>query len=140
MASQRKLIREALTNLLKANPPAGVSVTSVFSNRVEAYHSDELPSVSVFTDDETATPRDTTNQRYRRALNVRVEIRTEVIGSMDDSFDEIADSVETTFLAQQGIAQAQGIRLLSTETGIAGETSQTAIGICTLSFEIAYTK
>ncbi|MDX9731067.1 MAG: hypothetical protein RBT63_04795 [Bdellovibrionales bacterium] len=141
MASQRKPIRHAVTAILKAATIAEVNSNNIFSNRIEAYEKQELPAISIFTEEEDPVPYSTENKKYRRALTLRIETCVHAKSDLDDKLDDISDAIEELLLERQDLnGTAQGLTLLSTSMELSGESAESSIGVCIQVFEINYTK
>jgi hypothetical protein len=91
MSAQRKLIRQAFAEHLKNKTPAG---KNVFPSRSEPlWDQIELPAICIYAGRENITIQDESPRKYRRELEIRVEIG--VTGSdADDQLDDIGDAVE----------------------------------------------
>ncbi len=139
MASKRKQIRQAVASLLKT--PAISGLGNVFSNRIEAYEQSELPAASVFAAIEDPRPRDTSNSRYIRTLNLIVEVVVEANKDLDDKLDDWSDVIEERILTNQELGGlATGITYTGTELVLEGESAQESVGTARINFEIQYIK
>mgnify|MGYP001239177860 CR=1 FL=1 len=139
MSSKRKDIRDAIAALLLA--PAIPKVVGVFANRIELFDKSELPGVAIYSSDENAVPRDTSNSRYIRSMNLVVEVIAQANSGLDDDLDEISDAIEERILGNQELGGlAVGIAYLSTEIVLEGESVQAAVGAARINFEIKYIK
>lgn len=135
MAHKRTDIREAVKTMLLSNTIAGLNV---YSNRVSAFWKSELPSISIFTTEEEATPRDLGNKSYIRTMQLRLEVHAEATEDLDDLLDDAAVQVEDIMNADQGLlGTAIGSKLTTTSIELAGDAS-TPVGVCSLNFEIKY--
>lgn len=132
---KRQLIREAVKEMLLNETDAG---EKVYSNRVTAYWREEVPCISVFTTEETAAPRDITNRKYTRKLNLTIEIRTEASDNLDDSLDSLALKVEQLIDADLTLKNtAHNVVMTGTDIGFAGEGSK-PVGLLNLVYEVTY--
>lgn len=137
MAHKRTDIREAVKTMLLSNTSAGANV---FSNRVSAYWKSELPSISIFTTEEEAVPRNVGNRQSIRTMNLRIEIHAEATEDLDQALDDIADEVETILSADTGLT---GQAINSTYTGCETELSAdatTPVGVIALNYSVKYIK
>jgi Flp pilus assembly protein TadG len=135
MSHKRTDIREAVKTMLLSNTVAGLNV---YSNRVSAFWKAELPSISIFTTEEEATPRDANNKSYVRTMQLRLEVHAEATEDLDTFLDNAAVQVEDILNADQGLAgTAIGSKLTSTSIELAGDAS-TPVGVLSLNYEIKY--
>lgn len=136
MSHKRTDIREAVKTMLLAG--ATVAGENVYSNRVSAFWKSELPSISIFTTEEEATPRDLKNQTYVRTMQLRLEVHAEATEDLDTLLDEAAVEIEDILNADQGLTgTALGSKLTSTSIELAGDAS-TPVGVLSLNYEIKY--
>lgn len=135
MANKRKLIRTAAVSLLSGNTAAG---TNVFDNRVTRFWREELPAISVFTRQETATKRDVSGRQSIRVLELQIEVRAEGDEAVDDTLDDICEQIENIIEENQSInGLAHGTVLTNTEIELDAD-GEKLIGIATLNFEVRY--
>ena len=137
MSTKRQTIREAVTSLLSGNTLCG---TNVYSNRVAAYWRTELPSISIFIRNETATKRGLSGNAYIRNAELAIEVHCEATENLDNSLDTIAEQVESILESNDSLnGTVQGLVLQDTEIEIIGD-STTPVGVLTLVYQITYLK
>lgn len=134
--SKRTLIRNEIKNLL-INAPTTCG-DNVYSNRVSAYWRDELPSISIFTTEENAEPRDIRSNQYVRTMNLMFEVHAEASEDLDQLLDTIADEIEDVMVANQSIGgHAIGSTYTSSSSELTGDATK-PIGVLTINYEIKY--
>lgn len=100
MTVKRKELRAAIRDLLKSGPTGAGD--RVFTNRSEAYASDELPAIAVYTkSDPVADKRNESPRQYVREARVVVDCvlstPTEDLPA-DDDVDEFCQQIEDLIL------------------------------------------
>jgi len=136
MAHVRKQIRDAVVTLLKAN----VSLVSrrVFSSRVYALTTPDLPAVTVYTGSESSSLMTIGARTMSRELSLQVDLYVRFVDTFDDKVDAIAVQVEEAIANDFSIGGlAKSAVLTSTEIEYSGEAEQ-PIGIARLTFSIQY--
>lgn len=93
MAHPRKVVRDALAVMLVGQTDAG---DRVYSNRSRPQSIAKLPAIGIYNAGDTATMFDESPRRYRRRLNIAVDIYLKDTGGsdIDDQLDDLADQVE----------------------------------------------
>ncbi len=94
MSAQRKIIRTAAAEILRANPPVVANAKNIFASRATPYWEDyELPAVCVYCTRETIEEFQVSPRLYKRTLELRIEV---VAGgkNVDDDLDDIGDAIE----------------------------------------------
>lgn len=134
---KRQAIREAIKNILIANTDCGASV---YTNRASAFIRSELPCISIFSKDESLSPRDTANKSYVRKLNIIIEIHAEDNEDLDDRLDVINDQIEALLLADPSLqGTVQGLIFTDIEIDISNDPA-VDVGALTLTTQVTYTK
>jgi hypothetical protein len=142
MGLKRKLVREAVVNLLKADSTliALVPAAQIFESRVETVWRSELPVIAVYTKNESADDFNQYDRVMNRTLELAVEIVVEGTQDLDDDLDEIADAVENVLLHSQNLVNSglwQSISMNGFQTAYSGESGK-AVGAGRMEFEIEY--
>lgn len=135
MANNRKAIRDALVAMLSGETEAG---TNVYANRSTSLWQSELPAIMVYTEAESAEPRDLSSRRYIRTLQLRVELKAEANATVDDTLDDLATEVEEIIDEDQSITGTVLSTLLTNTELSVDADGEKEIGICTLNFECKY--
>lgn len=134
-AHKRQTIREAVKNMLLNNTDVG---ERVYSNRVTAFWSEEVPCISIFTTEESTSPRDISNKRYTRKLNLNIEIRAEASENLDDVLDSLACKVEELIAADLTLQNnVHNTVMTGTDIGFTGEATK-LVGVLNLTYELTY--
>lgn len=138
MSHPRKDIRDAVVTLLKnGSTDAG---QSVFPNRESAVWVAELPSICVYTKEETAEPRDIRSRQYIRTISLVIECKRQATSLVDDDLDTICSQVEGILSADT--TGLTGTALSSVYKGtsmlIDDSNSEANIGVATLNYEVQY--
>jgi hypothetical protein len=135
MSSQRRKIREAVTDLLKGKT---VCEDRVFKFRTRSLFEHELPAILVYTKAEPARVFTTAPVEYERNLHLIVEIVAKADESLDDVLDDIADEVEYWMHQDHTKGELCADTILkSTEIAILNP-GDTMIGSAVLNFEMPY--
>lgn len=135
MANSRKAIRDALVTMLSGETEAG---TNVYANRETGLWQSELPAILVYTEQESAEPRDLSSRKYIRTLQLRVELKAEANSTVDDDLDDLAEEVEDIIDADQSITgTVLSTVLTNTELSVDAD-GEKEIGVCILNFECKY--
>ena len=137
MTTKRQSIRDSVKEILLNNTLCGANV---YPNRTSAYWRQELPSISVYIRNETATRRNLSSQIYIRNSELVLEIHAEASEDLDTKLDVIAQEVEDLLYSDESLkGTVQGLVLQSTDIEIAAEAT-TPVGILTLVYQITYLK
>lgn len=141
MAHQRKLIRQAVVQLL-ANA-ATAAGSRVMGTRVDAHKRSELPAISVYTLSEASEPNATAPREITR--DVQIEIAGWVAHSeatpADDAMDDLAEEIEAAMDGDRFLgALAADSLLVSTEMQIRAEEGKSSplVGLVTLTYSVTY--
>jgi hypothetical protein len=140
MTHPRKTIRDKAVSILVA---ADTDVlANVFPNRVRPFLStswtDDLPAICVYTMDESSQIFDESPRRYKRIVQLAVEIQAKADESVDDVLDAIARQVENALLADETLdATVDDLILSESRTAIRDEGEQ-LIGATLLRFDATY--
>lgn len=120
MSSQRKAIRNELAALLVA---ATTNVGSkVYPSRARSLWATERPCICVYTLNDQAELLEQTPPRYKRTLDVAVEIIVAMDDDYDDAVDDIADQVEQVLLKNNELPTTGAtIKLAGTEITLRAE-------------------
>lgn len=132
---KRTEIRNAVKAMLLNATTCGANV---YSNRVSTFWKAELPSISIFTTDEEAQPRDLRAQSYVVNMNLRIEIHAEANEDLDETLDDLSKEVQDLIQANQDLT---GTCLGSVYTGAQIELADngtTQIGVASLNFSVKY--
>lgn len=94
MPHQRKTIREAIKAAIVAGSTAAGS--RVFESRIVPWRTQELPAISVYTDDETVDPdsKSTAPRELDRGLQLAIEVAVIASADVDDALDALAFEIE----------------------------------------------
>jgi hypothetical protein len=94
MSQHRKLIRLAITELLKGHTSAGANVYPSRSSAI--WQSEEVPAICVYTGEENIEVFDVAPRRYRRELQINVELVVHATKDQDaeDMLDDLGHEVE----------------------------------------------
>lgn len=92
MTHKRIEIRNYLKDLF-ANDIAPVK--NIFTSREQSINSEVLPAITIFTPEESATPRNLNAKQFIRTLTIKIEVRPEVNAfGPDESADLMMKDVE----------------------------------------------
>lgn len=138
MAHPRQLIRQAVRNLLLNQTAAG---TNVVTTRVLPYRKEDLPAISVYTLEEEVDP-DSVNtgpRELERQLVLEIAGWVKYGAGMDDAQDDLALEIETAMHADPtfGGTAAESV-LAGTVMSIKGESSDSLLGLVTLTYQVTY--
>lgn len=118
---RRKEIRDMLVELLKGKTSCG---GNVFSNRGRKFFSSELPSITVYTETESASFFNSPENILKRSLPIVVECAILQNDHPDDEIDSLCAEIENALpsraspdLARYG-SIVQSFRLSQTEIGM----------------------
>lgn len=90
---QRRQIRTKIKELLAADSNfTGVTIFSSRQNNVVL--NQQLPSITVYVDNEPVTPESMNKRRYIRSPEIRFEVRVTATDDVDDQLDDLMASVE----------------------------------------------
>lgn len=135
MSNNRKAIRAAVQALLLNNTSAG---ESVFTNRETKYFRTELPSITIYSEEESAVNRDITARQYIRTYGLRIELKTEASDSVDDDLDDLAKEVEDILKADTSLTgTAISCEYKSSQISLSAEGDKLR-GTLTLNYEVKY--
>lgn len=101
MASQRKLIREAVIQRLK---DANTRVSDrVFGNRVRPIFQQEVPCIVVYTKSDNAEISNESPREYKRTLSIVLELvsKSDEEETLDGYLDEFCSEVETAIFQEE---------------------------------------
>lgn len=137
MAHGRKELRDAIVTTLTN---ASITGSRVYSNRYLALSADDLPAINVISVEETASPLSVSQKKSKRELAIHVAIiaKENDSGSIDDTLDTLADSVEAAMTADETFG---GKCVLSNLTGTSFEVSteaETNVGTAKLAYKFVY--
>jgi hypothetical protein len=136
----RQAIRYAIAELLRSTATAG---NHVFPSRLFSLDESELPSISVFTTDDSnvETVTKLTLSRpplVQRELPVVIEAHAVMDETIDDVLDNLAVEIETAMAQAIMIGGTQiSARLVSTQTTFSGE-SELQVGVIRLIYAATY--
>lgn len=140
MAHQRKLIRKAVEDALKAaNTVAGARV---FGNRARQIMPKEIPCILVYTKNETAEVFVESPREYQRHLALSLELvaQAEKEEDLDDVLDDFCEQVERAMFVDETFGKlATDTLLVDTEIEILTE-GVNPVGAAKLTFSIPYTQ
>lgn len=94
MSAQRKLIRHAVSEILKGRTLAGERVFP--SRTAPLWPKYELPAIMVYCGTEGIEVWQESPREYLRTLELRIECVAELSGDADDIIDDLGDTVERT--------------------------------------------
>lgn len=131
MPHKRTEIRNALVSTLE-----GASIVNlVYANRVHGVNN--YPVISVYDDQETSTPRDTSGRNTLRKLSVKIEIRNKEKHNTAEALDELCLKVEDALKANLKLnGTATGLVYQGTDLDF--DAADTTLGMATLTYEITY--
>jgi len=136
----RKAIRDAIAELMRGTAMAG---SNVFPSRLFSLDESQLPSISVFTTDESnaeTVTKLTLSQPplVQRDLPVIIEAHAVMDEHIDDVLDTLAVEIEKA-MAQQIVVGSKHIpaRLTSTQTTFSGD-SDLQVGVVRLIYTAVY--
>lgn len=136
----RQAIRYAVAELMRATATAGANV---FPSRLFSLDETELPSISVYTTDESTAETVTKITLARpaliqRELPVIVEAHAVMDESVDDALDNLAVEIEEAMARPIRVGERQiPARLVSTQTTFSGDGDQ-QVGVIRLIYSAAY--
>ena len=127
--SQRKLIRKKIQALLIAG--AVVDDEKVFANRAFTYNADKLPAINIQTLTESAALWSVTTPTYKRTLKVAIICATKALKDIDDTLDDLIESIEAIIFADDTLGGlVENLRYSDTELNIqVGDGQVAAIAI-----------
>lgn len=135
MIHQRKVIRDAVKDLLLGNTPAA---DKVFTNRPLPFEDASLPAIFIYALGEEVERSNVYDGELKRILNLSIEARIKATASLDDEMDAIALTVEQLMGAEDALVDiALTVNLASTEMEI-GADGIKPIGAIRLNYEIKY--
>lgn len=142
MSSQRKAIRNEVTSLLTTAAITGIG-TKVYASRARSIWATERPCICVYTLNDQAELLEQTPPRYKRTLDLAIEVIVAMDDDYDDTVDDIADAVEALLLANNELPTTGAtIKLAGTEITMRaeGETVHaSAVVRATAEYEQEYT-
>lgn len=139
MIPTRKLIRQAIVDaIIAANIPSVGA--NVFRSRTKRLEASELPCVVVFALAENISLFNQSPRRYKRTLQVKIEIATQGDDSIDEQIDDIADAIEAVFAKPENqflgqLAESVSLTGFDSELPTDGERRT---GGGALSFDVTY--
>lgn len=137
MGNKRKEIRQALKTLIDADSQFD-SVEIYSSRRSLVSQLEELPSLTIFTPTEGASPEAIKHRRDIRKLELRLEVRMDASQNVDDDLDTLLAKFEDFMMLNQNITGTiLGCNLVSTETDV-GIDGNKEIGLGVLIYEATY--
>ncbi len=138
MGNKRKEIREALKTLIEADVQFD-DVNVYTSRRSPVVQTEELPSLTIVTPNESATRQALNCKGYIRKLELRIEVRVDSDDDADDKLDDLLSLVEDFISTNETVSGEFliGLTLVNTETDIGIEANK-EIGLGTLIFEGTY--
>jgi len=133
---QRKVIRDAVVNLLKAgNTAVG---NNVFPSRFLPLEKEVLPCINVYTKSEQATVWQVAPEQLERKLALVIEINVRAVDGLDDTLDAIAEQVENVLMQDDTLDDVCGdCSYVGAEITIS-ENGDAPIGSCVLNYEVYY--
>lgn len=137
MAHQRKLIRQAVTALLIGATAAGARV---FPSRVLPLRTPELPTIAVYTADESVEEgsRQSAPRELERLVSVVVEAWVAPADDVDDAMDDIAEQIEVALHADPYWGGVVGDSILTgSETEVVGQGDR-RMGLVILTYAAIY--
>jgi hypothetical protein len=136
----RQSIRYAIAELMRATATAGANV---YPSRLFSLDEAELPSISVYTTDESnqETVTKVTLARpplIQRELPVIIEAHAVMDEAIDDTLDGLALEIERAMSEPVMVGQTQlSTRLVSTQTTFSGD-GDLQVGVIRLIYSVAY--
>lgn len=136
----RTSIREAIADLMRETATAGANV---FPSRLFSLDEGQLPSISVYTTDDSNIEVVTNitlarPPRLHRELPVIVEAHAVMDERIDDVLDDLAVEIERAMSAPIVIGGTQvSSRLTSTQSTFSGD-SELQVGVIRLIYSVAY--
>ena len=91
MSHQRKLIREAMVQLLTGIEGIG---DRVFESRARRLFPEELPAILVYTKSETAEIWVQGAREYKRTMKLAIEVLAKADENVDDTIDDLCQEIE----------------------------------------------
>lgn len=118
--SMRKQIRHEVSDLLlSANTDVGAKV---YPSRARSLWATEQPCICVYTLNDQAELMEQTPPRYKRTLDVAIEIIVAMDDDYDDAVDDIAEQVEQVLLQNNELPTTGAtIKLAGTEITLRAE-------------------
>jgi hypothetical protein len=138
MASQRKIIRNAVINALKAG--GTVAGTRVFGNRSRPVFAKEIPCIIVYTKNEPVEESGSGPREYKRSLALAIELLSQAADedTLDDVLDDFADQVETIMFADETFGGVASDTVLGeTESDILTD-GEKPTGVLKINFTLPY--
>lgn len=134
--SVRKAIREKIKSMLIDKTICG---PNVFENRLMKWREEHFPVISIYTQSESSEIYNVSPRKYKRKLNVAIEIIAFADDNIDDFMDGIATQVEDvlhTTWDLEGVAE--NLIYLGTQIGVAYEGAK-PYACAKLEYEVQYT-
>lgn len=135
--NKRKLIRQKLKELLEADANfTGVNIFSSRQNNVVL--NQQLPSITVFVDNEPVSPNSINKKKYLRTPEIRFEVRVSATSDVDDALDDVMIDIEQLMDDNGSIGGLTLESVLQTselEYGVEGEKE---IGLGTIIYQGQY--
>jgi minor tail protein U len=137
MAHQRSSIRDAVESLLMDETDAG---ENVYANRETRLWRTELPSICIYTKDESANGRDLSSRQSIRTLQLIIEIKVKATSGTDDALDDICDQVEEIIKDNNDLSGTSlATQYISTEITLDAESEEES-GVAILTYQVKYIK
>lgn len=132
MAHQRKLIRTAVEDRLKAS--GIVPAERVFSNRSRELKRNELPAILIYALEEAVEQSCEAPREYKRTLTIAVEMVAQAAeeSDLDDTLDDMAEMVEAEIFKDEtfgGVASDTLLGASSFEVLEGGEKPVGRLGV-----------
>ena len=136
MTHKRIEIRNYLKDLF-SNSIAPVK--NIFTSRDQSINEEILPSITIFTPEESATPRNLSAKQFIRNLTIKIEVRPEVNAfGPDESADLMMKEVEEFIFTDPSLGGlVHGLVLTSSVVDVNLETEK-PVGLGVLTFECQY--
>lgn len=137
MWHKRQLIRDKIVEALKGQTCAH---DKVFSNRGRSFFQTELPSITVYTESESAELLMSPDTRLKRTMRLVVEAAAVQKHHIDNELDELCAEIEAVLKPAtrpifDGLVQT--MTLSGTEIGLA-EKGDSMLGSARLTFDVEY--
>lgn len=133
--SKRKIIREKIKSLLLNNTDC---VDKVYENRIAQWWPKNLPAISIYSSSESSEIWNVAPRKYKRKVNISVEIIQVASDDIDDKLDLLCDQVEIILNGDdtlQGVCDDviyQGTTLSIVEDG------ENLFAVAKLDYEVTY--
>ncbi len=137
MSNKRKEIRHAFQTLLKGRTRA---LFSVHSSRTRAIWEEELPAINVWTGDEEPEVAGIAPFRYKRTLEVVIELYLRSVHDIDDDMDDFMSEVENIVDGQDLFSLNQSVDQIvysQSHVELQGETAKEG-AVATLKYSVVY--